>query len=190
MGVLRWYLVFVFVILLCNISISQDNPKRNWKLEINGTVTAKQGGKLGDAKITIFMDGSEVKTIYTTSNGKFNQVLDPDHEYTFKVSKPSYVSKIFEVSTNNGPIDAIPVLFATPEVELFKEIKDLDVSILEKPVGKIFFDATQNTFGYDAKYSKSVRQLLEKMTKELEEKLIAEEEAKKKAAEEEKKRLA
>ena len=62
------------------------------------------------------------------------QMKKNDHEYTFKVSKPSYVSKIFEVSTNNGPVDAIPVLLSTPEVELFKEIKDLDVSILEKLV--------------------------------------------------------
>ncbi|MFN5628749.1 MAG: carboxypeptidase-like regulatory domain-containing protein, partial [Bacteroidota bacterium] len=102
LGVLRWFLALVFVALLNNISLSQDNPKRNWKLEINGTVTAKQGGKLGDAKITIYMDGNEVKNIYTTSNGKFNYVLDPDHEYTIKISKPTYVSKSFEVSTNNG----------------------------------------------------------------------------------------
>jgi hypothetical protein len=38
LGVLRWFLALVFVALLNNISLSQDNPKRNWKLEINGTV--------------------------------------------------------------------------------------------------------------------------------------------------------
>ena len=103
------------------------------------------------SKIEITKGGSIYKTIYADDNGNFNYTLDPDNNYTVKVSIGSYVSKIITISTENTPgDDEVKENFkAKTEFRIFKRIPDIDYSVLDGPIGSIFFDADEKKFDYN-----------------------------------------
>ena len=51
---------------------------------------------------------------------------------------------------------------------LFEVVPDLDVSILDKPIGKIYFSPDEKNFDYDKQYTKTIKTQVEVLTKALE----------------------
>ncbi|MFN5386179.1 MAG: hypothetical protein ACK5CO_05075, partial [Bacteroidota bacterium] len=184
--------VFFFFLFASILVQAQDPAKLKWKVEIRNVVENRDGGRLDDASIALSTDGVETRTYYTQSNGTCKIELLPDHDYTLKYGKAGFTPKILEITTKNGPgsdvLVASNTLVVDVEMTLFKVVKGLDVSILDKPVAKMYYDANLRKFAFDKKYTQSIQRTIDKMMTDLEEKKIKQEEEKKKAEEEAKRK--
>lgn len=151
-------------------------------LEINGIVKDDDNGRAIDGatvKVTT-ASGQTVHSATTTGSGKFKFILEPNKEYLITANKPGYTGKIISVTTkdvdvNSGTLDyyKFPI-----SISIFKEVPGLDVSVLNSPIGAIFYNQTLKDFDYTA--DKFLREAMEKMIKDMEKKKKEEEERKRK----------
>lgn len=163
----KYLLPFLFLLLHFN-SMAQ----KSWKLEVDGNVKDEDSKEaMKGAKIEISKGGTIYKTIYADANGNFKYTLDPDNTYSVKVSIGSYVSKIITISTENTPTDEeVKDNFkAKTEFRIFKRIPDVDYSVLDNPIGSIFFNAEEKKFDYNV-VDFDLKKKLEEMKKEMERK--------------------
>lgn len=150
------------------------------KLEIDGIVKDEEtGNPIESSTVEIFSGGSVIKTIITTVTGKFIFDVDPEVEYVLKCSKGKYVSKMVTISTIgiNDKIKNDQTFKFPIAVRLFKEMPDLDVSVLNQPIGSIFFDPSAKEFDYNV--DKVLKKRLEKLQEEVEKKIKLKAEAEK-----------
>lgn len=154
-------------------------------LEINGIVKDDDNGRAIEGAIVKITttSGQTVQSSTTTGNGKFKFILDPNKEYLITANKPGYTGKIVSVNTkdvdvNSGTLDyyKFPI-----SISIFKEVPGLDVSVLNSPIGAIFYNQTLKDFDYTA--DKFLREAMEKMVKDMEKKKKEEEERKRKEEE-------
>ncbi|MBL4758077.1 MAG: hypothetical protein JKY32_10765 [Rhizobiales bacterium] len=141
---------------------------------VDGTV--KEGKvKLVGATVTVYEDGNKTGSVIVNATGKFGFDLLMDHQYIIEFSKAGYVSKKISVNTKGVPPEdaEFGFEFGGWQVLLFKKVEGLDVSILDNPVGKIFYDPEDGGFNYDVKYTKSIRNEMDKLQSDLANKLAA-----------------
>lgn len=143
-------------------------------LAIDATVKDKEGGRLENAKVTLIQDGAEVNRVTTGKNGRFDLFLDFGHEYVIEIEKSGFVSKKLYINTHNVPAEeqAWGYEFGGFIIDLFKDVPGIDYSILDKPVGKVYYDEVISNFQYDKAYTKEIQAEV----KELEEKYEAKKE--------------
>lgn len=161
---------FIAVILFISISIPAS---AQWTLDVVGSVKKEETGKRFDGvTITIKKNGAVWKTLTSEAAGKFQASLEPDGIYLIEFSRPGHVTKKIEFSTKNVPPDDAKYGFEFPmEMNLFEKIEGLDVSVLNKPIAKVAFNPATGYMDYDPEYTKSVKDELERLKKELEERL-------------------
>ncbi len=157
---------------------------QTWNFPVSGRVT-KGGKKMDGAVVSLIKDGVQVKQTITTSNGKFDFVLDPNANYTITVTKANHITKIFSFNTQNVPDSRGKKGFGgvdLSEIVLFEIPKGVDVNelnaILSQPIAKFSYQSSENDFNYDESYTQSMRSKLEKLSV-----------VQKKAEEEDKKKL-
>ncbi|MBL4652603.1 MAG: hypothetical protein JKY53_07020 [Flavobacteriales bacterium] len=165
--------VVLLVILFCffSVKIIAQGP---FILFVDGTV--KEGKvKLVGATVTVYEDGNKTGSVIVNATGKFGFDLLMDHQYIIEFSKAGYVSKKISVNTKGVPPEdaEFGFEFGGWQVLLFKKVEGLDVSILDNPVGKIFYDPEDGGFNYDVKYTKSIRNEMDKLQSDLANKLAA-----------------
>lgn len=159
--------------------------QKAWKLDVKGKVRDDATNELlRGAKVEITKGGAPFKTIYADNSGSFSFMLDPDNSYTITVSHNSYVSKIITISTENTPGDAeVKENFsASTNFGLFKRVPDVDFSVLDSPIGAVFFDPAENKFDYSV-VDFDLKKKLEELKKAIE-KQKADKEAQEKAEKE------
>jgi hypothetical protein len=177
------FLGFVIAFLFLLIT---ESSFAQWTFDIVGTVKKEETNKrLAGATITIKRNGSVWKTISPPENGKFEVSLLPDADYMLEFSKPGHVTKKIQVSSKGVPPEDAKYGLEFPlELNLFEKIEGLDVSILNQPIAKVKYDAAIGYPDFDKEYTKSIKNELERLKKELAEKLkLAEAERKAKQAE-------
>ena len=157
------------MILLLLLESASGSGQSAWSLVIDGRVTEGMQ-RLDRAIVTVNKNGAFDKKTRTASNGKFSLVLQPNNDYLIEVSKPGYVSKTIQVFTKGVADEKVGKGFpAFPiEVGLFKEMKELDTKILEKPIAKIMYYEKEDNFNYDKAYVRQVQSKLDKLTREAE----------------------
>jgi len=95
------------------------------------------GKKLENITITAYQGGQKVDTYTTSSNGKYEFFLDLGKEYEVKFDGPGLVSKKVYMDSRNIPEEDIGAGFSMNiEMSLFEEIEGLDITLLDKPIGK------------------------------------------------------
>tara|TARA_B110000046_G_scaffold57595_2_gene64374 strand:- start:47223 stop:52124 length:4902 start_codon:yes stop_codon:yes gene_type:complete len=126
-----------------------------------------EGRKLPGAELKVFKNGSLVETVLTNAKGLANIPCDPNAIYTIEIGgKKGMIKKKIEVNTKGvGPEGAKGDIFFGATVELFEKIEGMDVSILDKPIGKIKYNEEYG-FESDADYTKSVQRQLADLEKE------------------------
>ena len=164
-------LIFLVLLLLSNIVQAQTIDK--WVLEFSGKVIDdKNNIEMQDVQIILYRDKTELNKVRTTPSGAFVFKIPQDGEYTIIFSKAGYTPKKLSINTLNVPkeiSDKTAVFrYNGAKVYLFEVIPDLDVSILEQPIGKIYFDLSQKNFDYDKEYTKSIKTKVEVLSKALE----------------------
>ena len=170
----RCMTILLMILMVNFLGIDKANAQKGqaFTLEINGIIKDDDNGRSIDGAIVkvTTVSGQTVQSSTTTGNGKFKFILEPNKEYLITASKPGYTGKIVSVNTkdvdvNSGTLDyyKFPI-----SISIFKEVPDLDVSVLKSPIGSIFYNQTLKDFDYTA--DKFQREAMEKMVKELEKK--------------------
>jgi len=158
-------LVIVFV-LCAALTKAKTKPA---KLELDVNMQENSVG-LPNAWLTVIAYGTSIDTVMVEpdTKGRVKWALDADKLYTVIFSKPGYVSKRIKVSTKGMHKDAAKNYYYPVAINLFKEKKALDITVLKKSIDKIYFDKEKNNFNDDAVYAKTIVHELEKLQKELE----------------------
>jgi hypothetical protein len=172
------YLVCLFIIIIsfCSsvpVNAAENKPTFtfatddtiNYYLEIHGSIrhrllknaVANSGDNpwLDSAVVTVYMNNAVYATGLTTKRGKSSFKLSLDRQYLIEISKPGFVSKRFEINTK-VPGDKKDVFDFDFDMDIFEKIEGLDVSVLDKPIAKVLFDAPNNQFMYDVGYTNRI----------------------------------
>ncbi len=155
---MRPLFLFLFAVFSCvSAAVAQDN-----NLAVDGSVKDIDGGRITGAFIQVYQDGSLIDKITTGRNGRFDLILDYDHEYIVEVGKKGFVSKRLQFNTGSVPEDgqAWGYEYGGFVVDLFKELDGVDYSMLDEPVTKIYFDTRTQGFDHDKAYLKIIKEQL------------------------------
>ena len=161
---MRGFIKYLFALVLL-VSFQQVNAQ--FRLFMEMAVT-DEGKKMAGAEIKVYKNGSLVETVLTDGKGLANIPCDPNAIYTIEVGgNKGLVKKKIEVNTKGvAPEGAKGDVFFPATVELFKKIEGMDISILDKPIGKISYDPEYGDFDSDAAYTKSVQKQLADLEKD------------------------
>ncbi len=178
---LKGFLFSLFALTFSSNSFAQEGKQpppidsaqaATYYVEMKGTINrfvpeAEQGEKLpplGGASVQVFYGTTEYTTALTTEKGKCSFKLPLNRTFKVLVSKYGYVPKFFEVNTKVPPQNLGTYTFNF-DVDLFEEIKKLDVSVLKKPIAKVTFDVIYTRFQYDESYTGRINFDIKKMYK-------------------------
>ncbi len=158
-------------------SISRGQGSKSWKVNVDGTVKDEDSkNPIESAKVELYKDTTFIKLIYTSEKGKYAFFLDPDMTYTVKVSMNGYASKLITINTRNVPDDTdVNGSFKVKmQVSLYNLIPGVDFSLLNKPIGSIFYDKDEKNFDYsvDKEMSFKLEQLQANYEKSKKEKAV------------------
>jgi len=203
----RTYIYFCFFIFLTAVFGFQNlSAQSDFKFALNGLVKDMDSkDHLEGAIVQLFKvkGNQKISSTPTGPNGRFKFQFEPNQEYLVKVCKQGYVCKIISVSTMNVVLngEVISNYKFDATIELFEEIKGVDYSILDKPIGQIFYNESLKVFEWTAdpftrskieeleeEVQKKQKEAKEKKQKEEDEKRKAEEDARKKVEEQAKNR--
>ena len=177
----------LFLTLLTSFSFAQSS-----KLVLDGLISDEESGDpLYNAKVELLENEQVTHVAYTPASGKFIFDVPPNKQLVIRCSKDNYVAKKITVITDG--IASKPgqeEVFKFPiNVRLFKEMPDLDVSVLQSPIGSIFYLPSKGMFDYtvDRDLKKKIEKLQEEVEKKIKEKQKDDEKLKKQAKKDEEK---
>lgn len=164
------------------MSLQAQDPNN---LAVDGTVKDEDGGRITGASIALYQDGAELKRVTTGNNGRFDLYLDFGHEYIIEISKSSYVTKKLYLNTNNVPVDEQlwGYEFGGFVVDMFKRMDGVDYSILDKPIGKVYYEPNVENFVDDKLYTREIKQEVDRLEQAQKDKIKAEKEQEKRLEE-------
>jgi tetratricopeptide (TPR) repeat protein len=128
---------------------------------------------LAGAQVLVYRDGIKRDVYKTDSQGFFDVYLDYGFIYSLEFGKPGYVTKKLMVEADNVPMADREYGYETGDfkVEIFREVKGVDFSIYDKPIGKIFYSVNSQQFVYDRRYIAKMKKETEPLELEIAEKL-------------------
>ncbi len=151
-------------------SLSDTTKNKFYYLEMKGNVRIQKGDlkeeikPLDSALITIYQGDIPYSEIFTNKKGKCFFKLPLDKTFKIEVSKQGFITKFFEVITK-VPADKRGEYSFTFDIDIFEEVKGLDVSVLKKPIAKVSYNLNAEQFAYDVAYTNKINLDLKKMYK-------------------------
>ena len=154
----------LFLLLLLVVS---QNVDAQFRLILELDVTDK-GKRLPGAEIKVYKGSTLVETVLTDSKGKADIPLAANGLYTIDIGgNKGMVKKKLSVDTRNvAPENAQGDIPYPALVELFEKIDGLDLTILNKPIGKIEYNSDFSDFGANIEYTKSIQKQLAQLEKD------------------------
>jgi hypothetical protein len=141
-----------------------------WKLKLDGLVKDEATTKpIENANIDILIGGTSLKSSQTGYSGSFLFEIDPNQELVIRCSKAGYVAKMITLSTSNVNDPTADGYRFFMDIRLFKEMPDLDVSVLNQPIGAIFYSPKEKNFDYTV--DKVLKRRLEQLQEEVDRKI-------------------
>ncbi len=154
------------LLLILLFFVSAEAAGQNLAILIKFNV---DGGNFNETKVTVTENGKE-KEVFSPAKSKMIPELEFDKNYLITFSKPGYITKRVEISTQKVPEDIreadLDFDFA---VEIFEQYEGVNTVIFNQPVAKWFYDTQEDEFTYDTDYTKSIRSALINFEKEYEE---------------------
>tara|TARA_B100000508_G_scaffold140888_1_gene144055 strand:- start:519 stop:2540 length:2022 start_codon:yes stop_codon:yes gene_type:complete len=116
------------------------------------------------------VNGKSIKRIAASANGKIEFDLEFGQDYVVEFHKQFYATKKIDVFLRQVTPEMIDIGCRgnTWHVGMIQKVEGIDYSVLDKPVGKIFYEPDEKCFGWDADYSLRVMEQLEKLEEEME----------------------
>lgn len=153
-----------FAILPLLLSINKDNSE---KLIIYTSVYLRDY-LMADVLINIMQGDTVSQEIIAMTEKRIKLELEYQHTYKLVFEKEGYISKNISINT------FLPdnYLANTPEIvdfemELFRKIDNMDLSIFDQPVAKIKYDTNIQSFDYDKDYAMLMGPLMQSINKEI-----------------------
>jgi hypothetical protein len=168
--------------LFCALALAGQSQTRSKKtdndslfqkdcyLEMKGTVKEMKGAEKEEEKlldsvlVTISQNGIPYTELWTNKKGRCSFKLACDKTFHIEVSKPGYVTKFFEVNTKVAHDKRRAYSFVF-DIDIFEEVKGLDVAVLQKPIAKVSYNHLEEQFAYDVTYTSRINFELRKMYK-------------------------
>lgn len=140
------------------------------ELYIFGVVKDYTDGKrLGDITISAWENGRKVDTYVTSGNGKYEFFLDLGREYEVKFEGKGLVAKKVYMDSRNIPEEDVGAGFSMNiEMSLFQEVEGLDVSVLDKPIGKANYNPNTGALEFDFAYTQEIKDELSRLMRDWE----------------------
>jgi hypothetical protein len=133
-----------------------------------------KGNPIDSAVFNIYADSNRlVATYYSMRHGDCRFRLPLNRKLVMVISKKGYVSKIVELNSIVPPEKKTVYVFIF-DIDLFENIRGMDMHVLQKPVARVKFNRDKDNFEYDADYTNSVNASLKALYKTYSEKLKAE----------------
>lgn len=153
-----------FFRLLCILSlfyvhstqaINLNNSKDSILLE--GSVFNKES-KVENAIIRVYINNKLYKEIKVSRSNKFTTNLPFNQMLTIEVAAPSYHNKRFMMDTT-VPEGMEKRMRYTFDMDIFseEELEGVNTSLLDFPVGLVYFDEKKMEFVHDKKYTKQMK---------------------------------
>lgn len=141
----------ILLIIIVQSALFGQTEKPDSYLEIIG-VTEYMMQPLPGAKVELIKNGDIVKTVSSSSSGRFKLILDMNNIYTVKISHPGYISKSIQFNTNvpQGTKGRWVNEFAMGLVE---PCEGINYGLLEYPVDKVYYHERKDRFVSDKEYS-------------------------------------
>jgi hypothetical protein len=150
---------------------TDSTKQKDYYLEIKATVRQSKGDEKGDESValdsvlvTIFNGEVPYSEIWTNKKGKCSFRLPLDKNLKIQVAKKGFVTKSIAVNTKI-PAQQKDIFSFNCDVDIFEEIKGLDVTVLNAPIARITYSPSLNSFQYDVAYTNKVNVELKKMYK-------------------------
>ena len=142
----------------CKDSVTKFSLDMKWRI-----LYGKKG--LAGASITVYLDSSRtiVRNVESDEKGWATYRMPIQKFYTITIAKKGFVTKIITVDAKMPKSFQTSDYFFELSVDLFEEIATLDVSMLKKPVAKIFFNTFNKNFDYDFNYTVKILGDLKKL---------------------------
>ena len=148
-----------------------DSSKSNDQyLEIKATIRHFRGEEELESKpldsvlVTIFNDEIPYSELWTNKKGKCSFKLPLDKNLKIQVSKKGFVTKSIALNTK-VPIADKDAFSFNCDVDIFEEVKGLDVTVLSAPIARITYSPSMHGFQYDVSYTNRINIELKKMYK-------------------------
>lgn len=127
--------------------------------------------RLNKALITVYSGGEEFYSERTGEDGEFDFHLPYGKDYVIEFTKLQHYPKTINIFSEGVKQRLVSpgMKFGDWQVELYEEVEGVDASILDKAVGKYYFDKYSHYFDWDAEYAESIREELEELRLQIEE---------------------
>lgn len=121
---------------------------------------------LDSATVNIYtIERKYLVTFNSTKKGKCEFRLPLNSKFIVEVTRAGMVTKYLEVNTTVPKEKRAAFIFPFT-IDIFADIKGLDVSILKKPIAKVGYSYTNDHFNYDYTYTDRINNDLKKMYKD------------------------
>ena len=156
-------LIIVCVVFFEPISAQEEGIKLVVKVK-------HKGQSYKDAQIKIDKNSSFFDQTVVDESGVFSYVFDYQSTYHVHFSGPGMATKTLLLDLVNVPAEEKGILhdWEIGELSLFKTYQGMDVSLLDKPVGRIHYDESIHDFTIDYKYGASIEKEMKKLAKTVE----------------------
>lgn len=131
-------------------------------MKIYGKVLQPNSKPLENAEIQILHNNKPTKEGQTSKNGKFSFSISLNTEYVFVVKCEGYIQKSVELYTS------VPDKFIKNDheyefdVKLMKYSDKLDIEVMLKPVGLVFFNDEKKYWDYNKEYTIAYKKEIDK----------------------------
>ena len=153
------------------LSIGGDTTVQEYYLELKGNVRQSKSinekeeiKSIDSASITVYVADIVHTQTYTNKKGRCIFKLPLGTNFKIVISKPGFTTKFFEVNTR-VPLEKKNTFSFSFDIDLFEEVKGLDISILKKPIAKVTYNLIVDQFAYDINYTSRINFGLKKMYK-------------------------
>lgn len=116
------------------------------------------------AKVVLLKSNSNFDQVRTGADGVFAYTFDYGAVYHLQFTGEGLITKTLEVDLTSVPLTEAGNThdWELGSITLFKKYVGADVSVFEKPVGRVFWDVNMNDYSIDYKYGRKVSKAIEK----------------------------
>src|SRR5690606_25499444 len=151
----------LFLIFCCSFASTAQTPDE-LKIALSGEVSEYFSEEsMEGVSIKLTENGNYVHNVISDKKGRYELLVDYEKEYIVLYEKAGFVPKKVIVNTKGIPPDkrnSVNDLFV--EMTLFAKHKDLNVSFLDKPIGKAIYDSKTRELDWDMGYTAPIAQKL------------------------------
>lgn len=156
-------LTFLFFYLISILSFAQPE-----QFEAFGTLV-EGNSPLSGVKLTVKVNGSQIKTDQSNDKGEFFVKLDYGNNYILEFAKPGYATKKISVKAGGVTKEKVSIgqKYSAWTVGMIPFVKGIDYSALDNPVGEIYFDEKTGYFDWNANFNLGIFEKIAAMEKEV-----------------------